>query len=424
MGRGRTGAERIDLKMRTASKIRTKAAGLAMAAVLAVAPLAMISMSMVTGCGGGKICLPNLCGCNGLFGAGLLAIWLLRNGEVGSDGISCWDLNGNTVCDLATEDTNEDGVCTILDCQGPPGEDGQPIPALDGVQCWDINASGECDPATEDSNGDGACNALDCRGPAGPPGDDGQDGDPGDPGEPGPKVFDWFIEDFFTYDTDISVNVSGQGEVINIKEPILDMDTQTPATPVGFRTPIAEIYHEGNPVTLRVFLWRECDLSPCESLTLDIFRAIPGHDVSRYGQRLWLRLDTSSVQTDPGMLVFDLPLNAPLPYGLGFTDDLFDAQMFAFEIGAYVVDGCYTVLGAEVFESLTDEETAIVNATVFTSAAELEATCGLCKFSAPFPGQCEDDDPYTIDVCQPDPPSHWGECLNIAVTPPTGGQDN
>ena len=126
-----------------------------MAAVLAVAPLAMISMTMVTGCGGGKICLPNLCGCNGLFGAGLLAIWLLRDGQVGADGISCWDLNGNSVCDLATEDANADGSCTILDCQGPPGENGQPIPALDGIQCWDLNASGVCDPATEDDTGDG-----------------------------------------------------------------------------------------------------------------------------------------------------------------------------------------------------------------------------------------------------------------------------
>jgi hypothetical protein len=404
--------------MKTMWHVKSKLAGLVMAAILAVSPLAVISMSMVTGCGTGKICLPNLCGCNGLFGAGLLAIWLLRNSDSGNDGISCWDLNGNSVCDLATEDANDDGACTILDCQGPPGESGQAPPGVDGVQCWDLDASGGCDLATEDLNSDGVCNALDCRGPAGPPGQDGQDGNPGDPGEPGPTVFDWFIEDFFTYG-DISIDVSGQGQVITLKEPILDMDTQTPATPIGFRTSIPEIYHEFNPVTLRVFLWRECDLSPCESLTLDIFRAVPTFDISRYGQRLWLRLNTDSVATDPGMLVFDLPLNVKddpntsVVEGLGFDDDIFSAQMFSFEIGAYVVDGCYTVLGAEIFESLADTDTAVVNATVFSSPADLEAACGTCKFSAPFAGQCDDGIPETLDGCQPDPPSNWGECLHL-----------
>jgi len=44
------------------------------------------------------------------------------DGHDGDDGISCWDLNGNGVADLDTEDTNGDGVVDALDCQGEPGK--------------------------------------------------------------------------------------------------------------------------------------------------------------------------------------------------------------------------------------------------------------------------------------------------------------
>lgn len=37
-------------------------------------------------------------------------------GFPGVDGDNCWDLNGNGVCDVATEDNNLDGVCTNVDC--------------------------------------------------------------------------------------------------------------------------------------------------------------------------------------------------------------------------------------------------------------------------------------------------------------------
>jgi len=40
-------------------------------------------------------------------------------GPQGARGQDCWDLNNNTVCDLATEDTNSDGVCDWRDCQTP-----------------------------------------------------------------------------------------------------------------------------------------------------------------------------------------------------------------------------------------------------------------------------------------------------------------
>jgi hypothetical protein len=37
---------------------------------------------------------------------------------------ACWDLNQNGVCDLATEDINGDGACTVQDCRGPQGPRG------------------------------------------------------------------------------------------------------------------------------------------------------------------------------------------------------------------------------------------------------------------------------------------------------------
>jgi len=97
--------------------------------------------------------------------------------------ISCWDLNGNGACDLATEDTDGSGRCDALDCRGPRGEPGPPgrdgadgvdgAPGLpgrdgaDGLSCWDLNGNGSCDVATEDLDGSGDCDAVDCQGPAG-----------------------------------------------------------------------------------------------------------------------------------------------------------------------------------------------------------------------------------------------------------------
>ena len=45
-------------------------------------------------------------------------------GATGPSGLNCWDLNGNGVPDVATEDINGDSVVDVNDCtgaQGPPG---------------------------------------------------------------------------------------------------------------------------------------------------------------------------------------------------------------------------------------------------------------------------------------------------------------
>src|SRR5437870_1249150 len=147
-------------------------------------------------------------------------------GATGADGISYWDTNEDGRCDLATEDLNHDGFCTVLDCMGPqgpqgfqgnpghdgvpgppgadgpPGRDGAPgpqgpkgdngpqgpagNPGGDGHDCWDLNENGACDLATEDVNHDGMCDVHDCTGAKGDPGANGHDGVPGPPGAQGP----------------------------------------------------------------------------------------------------------------------------------------------------------------------------------------------------------------------------------------------
>ena len=47
-----------------------------------------------------------------------------QNGQNGSAGLSCWDLNANAACDLATEDIDNNNACDVADCAGPPGPAG------------------------------------------------------------------------------------------------------------------------------------------------------------------------------------------------------------------------------------------------------------------------------------------------------------
>ena len=77
-----------------------------------------------------------------------------------SDGVSCWDVDENGLCDLVTEDINTDGACDVLDCEGPQGS-----PGADG-------AAGT--PGADGSDG-----------APGTPGADGADGAPGTPGAAG-----------------------------------------------------------------------------------------------------------------------------------------------------------------------------------------------------------------------------------------------
>ena len=42
-------------------------------------------------------------------------------GSAGKPGLNCWDLDEDAQCDLAAEDTNADGACTVADCRGAQG---------------------------------------------------------------------------------------------------------------------------------------------------------------------------------------------------------------------------------------------------------------------------------------------------------------
>ncbi len=85
--------------------------------------------------------------------------------------------------------------------QGPPGAPGPGGGSgSDGINCWDLDGDGIDDPE-EDINGDGEFDTLDCQGvgaqgavgpegppgPQGPPGEDGADGEPGPAGPEGPQ---------------------------------------------------------------------------------------------------------------------------------------------------------------------------------------------------------------------------------------------
>jgi len=63
----------------------------------------------------------------------ITALTVGSEGPAGDDGISCWDLNGNGMCDLAIEDKNKNGICDAVDCQGPKGDTGtQGPPGVSG----------------------------------------------------------------------------------------------------------------------------------------------------------------------------------------------------------------------------------------------------------------------------------------------------
>lgn len=87
-------------------------------------------------------------------------------GEPGKDGINCWDLNSDEVCQ-ADEDRNTDGNCDALDCQGAQGLQGEQ--GLQGIQ----GEKGE-----KGDQGDQGIQGLQ--------GIQGEKGDKGDPGEQGP----------------------------------------------------------------------------------------------------------------------------------------------------------------------------------------------------------------------------------------------
>jgi hypothetical protein len=57
------------------------------------------------------------------------------DGTDGTDGRDCWDLNGNGVPDLLTEDLDGDGVVDVNDCRGRPGQDFRALGYVGMIVC-------------------------------------------------------------------------------------------------------------------------------------------------------------------------------------------------------------------------------------------------------------------------------------------------
>ncbi len=55
-------------------------------------------------------------------------------GTPGQNGLACWDLNGNGLCDVSTEDVNTDGICDALDCKWEQGSTGGGIKVYDSSE--------------------------------------------------------------------------------------------------------------------------------------------------------------------------------------------------------------------------------------------------------------------------------------------------
>jgi len=96
-----------------------------------------------------------------LFSGCLLCLLTLAS-TTGCDdnGHAPWDLNGNGVCDLETEDLNRDGTCDSSDVDRDAGSDGDAD--TDEISCWDLNENSRCDVEWEDTDGDRACTDADC----------------------------------------------------------------------------------------------------------------------------------------------------------------------------------------------------------------------------------------------------------------------
>ena len=70
------------------------------------------------------------------------------------------------------------GLLLLAACEGPAGPQGSAgSPGADGTACWDLNGNGVGDLDSEDLDGDGVVDLVDCSGLDGDDGDDGQDGD-------------------------------------------------------------------------------------------------------------------------------------------------------------------------------------------------------------------------------------------------------
>jgi hypothetical protein len=166
--------------------------------------------------------------------------------SAGLSGISCWDVNGNSVNDPA-EDVNGDGFFNSLDCQGPVGPQGpigltgpQGVPGpigLTGPQGLqgDPGPTGlaglpgpQGDPGPQGPAGpQGVPGATGAAGPQGPQGPQGNPGPQGPVGPQGPQgISGSFAKWVVTGTTDLSINSNAWGTFLTL--------TFTPSTNIVY----------------------------------------------------------------------------------------------------------------------------------------------------------------------------------------------
>jgi len=333
------------------------------------------------------------------------------DGATGPSGLNCWDLNGNGLKDLATEDANGDGRVDVQDCRGRDGQDGASGgggggTGAAGLNCWDLNGNGTADVPAEDTNGDGVVNVNDCR----------------DAG-----LFSIFIDDFFALDESLEGELPVR--MVRISEPVLggfDGDSGERGEAVAFRVGIPDAYSAGNDVTMRLFLHRTGFLDePCFEFRVSRALLRGGQGVVAYPES-----DDRIVTIDPTVfkggdtfraadlfgdvggfedlfLVIDLPINVALPDGLDYwTGDLRARDLLAFELYTDAIrfrDVRYHLLGVEFFE--TRAGTARVDdsvARVFPNEEGVDISCpgddGVCGVSRLFTINADFDDGTLINV--------------------------
>ncbi len=242
-------------------------------------------------------------------------------------------------------DGAEQEIPTIEGPQGPPGPEGPQGPQ--GPQ-GDTGATG----ATGAAGATGATGETGPQGPAGPA---------------GPQYFDLFIDDFFAAEGNgmvpLPIDIPGTTGFVEIAEPALGQPdiTSGEARVLAFRFSVPQSYTTGNPVTMRLSLYRSgAAPAGCFSFRLDARRLRAGSDIEVYGEPRWVlsTLDPAAISgTGHVFWLIDLPVNSA--DGLNFPNDLVAGQMLAFELGSDLNDnGVYTLLSVEIFESGTPAPTS------------------------------------------------------------------
>lgn len=220
---------------------------------------------------------------------------------------------------------------------------------------------------TPSDDGDAALEQPGSPGPVGPQ------------GPPGPPIFATFVDTFFGGVADDVFGVVP----MRVDEPSLGGD----AGPLAFSVAVPSNFAEGNPLGMRLVLFRNgpCD-GGCFIFTVDGRRAQMGDsEVQCFGGEAadcsdgtrWVLLDGGCEGAEEGaldqtrFLIIDLPLGEG---GLGYPG-VMPGDLLAFELSTAGGDGgTYSILGVEFSDA---GASLSVSATVYSAADGIPEECGV-----------------------------------------------